>query len=214
MEISQSFDSTILTHFCTATGQPVLVGDEPIKEKLICLAQYFAPEAEFTVGTVYPGITKPEDLRKHPDKSLEFSAHERMYFASRKGGEGLRDSVMDDPSLGAAYGSNIFTPLKFLTEVKHVNVLVVDWKTGENARVVDPKTGEKKDAIPRDIALQLVGEGDGRIDNGLNRELGNAKNTQFQFRGGIKQQENYPVNQFFKGTMAPLDLKKRYCCAG
>ncbi|HEY9693716.1 MAG TPA: hypothetical protein V6D15_16040 [Oculatellaceae cyanobacterium] len=192
-----------LTHFCTKTGKPILVNGEVIAEEITCLAEYFCPSATYAVGRVYEGMTTSEDLRQHQGLSLEFSHHDRFFFMSEK----LRDEMMDEPSLGAAYGSNFFTPLEYLEELSNIKVLVVDWQTGENGAIRDPVTEQVRDRLSRDLALQLVGEGDGRIDNRLHSALGNAANTQFQFRAGIKKQANCSANQFLKGTMAPLDLK-------
>ncbi|QIR37259.1 hypothetical protein HCG51_11400 [Tolypothrix sp. PCC 7910] len=164
----------ILEHFCTKTGKPIIVNDKPIVETIKhCLAEYFAPNATFKLGTVYPALTTEQDLQQFTEQGLklEFAADDRFYFMD----EPLREKIFDQPHFGAAYGSNMFTPCQSFKEFKNLHVLVVDASTGENGGILSP-----------DKAIKLVGDGDGKIDVRLHEELGNAAQTPFQTRFGIK----------------------------
>jgi hypothetical protein len=194
-----------LEHFCTKTGKPIIANDEPITERIEhCLAEYFAPNATFKLGTVYQGLTTEADLRSFEKQglTLEFAADRRFYFMDSR----LREKVFDQPHFGAAYGSNLFTPCKSLEERENLRVLVVDASTGENGGV-----------MPNSEAIALVGDGDGKIDAKLHTSLGNAEATPFQTRFGIKERRaGLDVNdrnqpkvetwQLGKGTFAPRDL--------
>lgn len=102
----------------------------------------------------------------------------------------LRSNIFDQPHFGAAYGSNMFTPCKSFEEREKLRVLVVDAITGENGNI-----------LPKEEAIKLVGDGDGKIDKKLHESLGNISNTPFQTRFGIKSRqtgldpdESTPIN--------------------
>ncbi|RAM48030.1 MAG: hypothetical protein C6Y22_30085 [Hapalosiphonaceae cyanobacterium JJU2] len=193
-----------LENFCTKTGKPIIIDGKPITEKIEhCLAEYFAPNATFKLGTVYAGLTKQDGLKKFVSQglSLQFAADHRFYFMDQP----LREQIFDAPHFGAAYGSNMFTPCKSFSERKNLRVLVVDANTGENGGV-----------MPNDKAIKLVGDGDGKIDAALHASLGNIEATAFQTRFGIKERrigldaKSATINtwQIGKGTFAPRDLSK------
>lgn len=185
-----------LQHFCTKTGKPITVEGQPVAETIQhCVAEYLAPDAQFSVGTVYPGLTTPDDLTKHAEKSLEFTHKDRFFFSDTP----LRDLVFDRASFGAAYGSLLFSSCQNFQEFSNLRVLVVDDETGECGGVLPPEK-----------ALQLVGDGDGRIDAQLHEALEIPSGTQFQVRGAIKAQPDSGVKatQLIKGTLAPLDLSQ------
>jgi hypothetical protein len=196
-----------LEHFCTKTGKPIIANGEPITERIEhCLAEYFAPNATFKLGTVYQGLTTETDLKQFTSQglTLQFAADRRFYFMD----EGLREKIFDQPHFGAAYGSNLFTPCKSFSSRENLRVLVVDANTGENGGV-----------MPNSQAIKLVGDGDGKIDARLHASLGNAELTPFQTRFGIKERragldinnENRPqikTWQLGKGTFAPRDLSQ------
>lgn len=191
-----------LEHFCTKTGKPIIADGQPVTDTIDhCLAEYFAPNATFKIGVVYQGLTTEEDLKKHSGLSLQFAADDRFFFMD----ETLREKIFDQPHFGAAYGSNMFTPLKSFEERENLRVLVVDASTGENGGI-----------MPNAEAIKLVGDGDGKIDTKLHESLGNTPQTPFQTRFGIKSRqqglepdENAPITktwQLGKGTFAPRDL--------
>ena len=191
-----------LEHFCTKTGKPIVADGKPVTETIDhCLAEYFAPNATYKIGVVYPDLTTEEDLKQFEGLNLQFSADDRFYFMD----EELRDKLMDQPHFGAAYGSNIFTPCKSFGERENLRVLVVEASTGENGGV-----------IPNEVAIKLVGDGDGKIDQGLHESLGNEPKTPFQTRFGIKERHSgldpdgtKPKSetwQLGKGTFAPRNL--------
>jgi hypothetical protein len=193
-----------LEHFCTKTNQPIIVDGQPVTETIEhCLAAYFAPDATYKIGAVYPGITTEADLQNLQTQglTLQFASDDRFYFMD----EQLREKVFDQAHFGAAYGSNMFTPCQSFAEIKGLRVLVVDAATGENGGIISNQE-----------AIKLVGDGDGKIDVLTHEALGNAENTPFQTRFGIKSrqpglepQEDTPVNQTWqvgKGTFAPRDL--------
>jgi hypothetical protein len=193
-----------LEHFCTQTGKPIIADGKPVTDTIDhCLAEYFAPNATFKIGVVYQGLTTEEDLKKHSGLSLQFAADERFFFMD----ETLREKMFDQPHFGAAYGSNMFTPLKRFEERENLRVLVVDAATGENGGI-----------MPNTEAIKLVGDGDGKIDAKLHESLGNTPQTPFQTRFGIKSRqqglepdENAPITktwQLGKGTFAPRDLSQ------
>jgi len=179
-----------LKHFDTKLKQ-----DTGIEEKINnTLAEYLYSNVEFAIGTVYPGATTPQDLGEHEGKTLQFASGERMYFASDSK---ARDRVYPNASDGAAYGSLLFTPCKDFKELQNLRILVVDDATGEN--------GGK---LPKDVAKNLVGDCYGKISLDLAEELTGSINTPFQFRLGIKEQEESPVARIAKGTLAPAPLDK------
>lgn len=194
-----------LEHFCTKTGKSIIVDGKPLTETIEhCLAEYFAPNQSFKLGTVYQESTTESDLRRFFEQglSLEFAADDRFYFMN----EALREKIFDQPHFGAAYGSNMFTPCKSFGERENLRVLVVDANTGENGGV-----------IPTEEAIKLVGDGDGKIHNQLHEDLGNQPQTPFQTRFGIKQRQqglepnSGSINQIWqlgKGTFAPRDLSR------
>lgn len=194
-----------LEHFCTKTGLPIVVDGQPVTETIEhCLAEYFAPNATFKLGTVYPRLTTDTDLKQFENQglTLQFAADDRFYFMD----EQLRQKMFDAPHFGAAYGSNMFTPCKSFSQRENLRVLVVDASTGENGGV-----------MPNNEAVKLVGDGDGKIDANLHELLGNSATTPFQTRFGIKERraglnaddETKPkveTWQLGKGTFAPRDL--------
>ncbi|MBE9216275.1 hypothetical protein IQ247_27045, partial [Plectonema cf. radiosum LEGE 06105] len=193
-----------LSHFCTKTGKPIIADNEPITERIEhCLAEYFAPNATFKLGTVYQGLTTEEDLKQFTPLglTLQFAADNRFYFMD----EELREKIFDQPHFGAAYGSNMFTPCQSFSERENLRVLVVDAETGENGGV-----------MPNSETIKLVGDGDGKIDAALHQSLGNEQATPFQTRFGIKERGagldiNNDINktwQLGKGTFAPRDLSQ------
>lgn len=193
-----------LEHFCTKTGKPIIADGQPVTDTIDhCLAEYFAPNATFKIGVVYQGLTTEEDLKKHSGLNLQFAADDRFFFMD----ETLREKIFDQPHFGAAYGSNMFTPLKQLEERENLRVLVVNASTGENGGI-----------MPNTEALKLVGDGDGKIDAKLHESLGNISQTPFQTRFGIKSRqqglepdENATITktwQLGKGTFAPRDLSQ------
>lgn len=106
-----------LEHFCTKTGKSIIVDGKPLTETIEhCLAEYFAPNATFKLGTVYQESTTEADLRKFKEQglSLEFAADDRFYFMD----EALREKIFDQPHFGAAYGSNCLPPAKALGNVR------------------------------------------------------------------------------------------------
>lgn len=193
-----------LEHFCTKTGKPIIADGQPVTDTIDhCLAEYFAPNATFKIGVVYQGLTTEEDLKKHSGLSLQFAADDRFFFMD----ETLREKMFDQPHFGAAYGSNMFTPLKQFEERENLRVLVVNASTGENGGI-----------MPNAEAIKLVGDGDGKIDAKLHESLGSTAQTPFQTRFGIKSRqqglepdENATITktwQLGKGTFAPRDLSQ------
>ncbi|MCL1474673.1 hypothetical protein [Argonema antarcticum] len=193
-----------LEHFCTKTGKPIVVDGQAVTEIIEhCLAEYLAPNATFKIGAVYSSVTTEADLQKFNEQglTLQFASDDRFYFMDKE----LRSNIFDQPHFGAAYGSNMFTPCKSFEEREKLKVLVVDASTGENG-----------DILTKEEAIKLIGDGDGKIDKRLHESLGNASNTPFQTRFGIKARqvgldpdESTPVNgtwQLGKGTFAPRDL--------
>lgn len=195
-----------LEHFCTKTGKPIVVDGQQVTETIEhCLAEYFAPNATFKIGAVYSSVTTEADLQKFKEQglTLQFASDDRFYFMETQ----LREKIFDQPHFGAAYGSNMFTPCKSFEEREKLRVLVVDASTGENGGI-----------LPKEEAIKLVGDGDGKIDKRLHESLGNVPNTPFQTRFGIKARqvgldpdESTPVNetwQLGKGIFAPRDLSQ------
>ncbi len=186
--------SIALEYFCTKTGKPIEVDGKPLIETLEnTAAEYlYGNDVKWSIGIVYPGISTEDDLTKHQDKYLQFSKKDRLYFSDKPG---LRSQIFDEPHFGAAYGSLLFGECEYFSEVEDIKVLVVDDETGECGR-----------ALPKEQALLLVGDGDGRIDHKLHEQLGNIPFTQFQVRGIIKSQQGINANQAIKGTLAPINL--------
>ncbi|WP_414622825.1 hypothetical protein [Calothrix sp. CCY 0018] len=186
--------SIALEYFCTKTGKPIEVDGKPLIETLEnTAAEYlYGNDVKWSIGIVYPGISTEDDLTKHQDKYLQFSKKDRLYFSDKSG---LRLQIFDEPHFGAAYGSLLFGECEYFAEVEDIKVLVVDDETGECGGV-----------LPKEQALLLVGDGDGRIDHKLHEQLGNITSTQFQVRGIIKSQEGINANQTIKGTLAPVNL--------
>ena len=178
-----------LTHFDTKTKQ-----DIGIKQNLQnCLAQYLFPDTKFSIGIAYPEATVCEDLEQgYEGMSLQFSSGEKMYFADNPN---VRSLLYPNSSDGAAYPLP-FTPCLSFHELSNVRVLVIDDITGENGNITAP-----------DDAKNLVGDCKGLIDkdfavaNGINQRA-------FQFRIGIRPQEESPVMRIAKGTLAPSRLSK------
>lgn len=177
-----------LNHFDTKTKQ-----DTQIQEKLEnTLAEYLFPGVEFSIGTAYPKATVPHDLQEHNKMTLQFSAGKRMFFASDST---IRDSLYPNPSDGAAYPLP-FTPCRTFHTIRNVRILVIDDATGENGGV-----------IANSDAKKLVGDCKGLIDRNF-AALNNIEPRAFQFRLGIRPQEESLVMRIAKGTLAPARLNK------
>ena len=179
-----------LKHFDSKLKQ-----DTGTEEKLNnTLAEYLYPDVEFAIGTVYPGITTATDLGEHEGKTLQFASGERMFFASDTN---VRERVYPNASDGAAYGSLLFTSCRDFSSLQNLRILVVDDVTGENGGF-----------LPKDVAINLVGDCKGLISLDLAEELTGNINTPFQFRLGVKEQEESSVARIAKGTLAPAALDK------
>jgi hypothetical protein len=177
-----------LNHFDTKTKQYT-----GIQEKLEnALAEYLFPGVEFSIGTAYPEVTVPSDLQEHDGMTLQFSAVRRMFFASDPT---IRDSLYPNPSDGAAYPLP-FTPCQSFHELQNVRILVVDDVTGDNGGV-----------IANDDAKKLVGDCKGLIDKDF-ATRNNVGARAFQFRLGIRPQDESPVMRIAKGTLTPARFDK------
>ncbi len=178
-------------HFDTKTGQNLDI-QETFKNTV---AEYLFRGTTFTLGTVYEGDkTTEEELQRFEDKSLQFANGKKFYFADD---DTVRDQLFPTASDGAAYGSLPFTPCQQFTEVENIRVLVIDDETGENNADLDPE-----------YAKTLVGDCYCRIDNNLHQQVQGEENTPFQFRLGIKVQQDSPVARIAKGTVSPMDLSQ------
>jgi hypothetical protein len=169
-----------LNHFDTKTKQYPGI-QEQLKKTL---AEYLFPGVEFSIGTAYPEITIPSDLQEHDGMTLQFSAGRRTFFASDPT---IRDSLYPNPSDGAAYPLP-FTPCQSFHELQNLRILVVDDVTGENRGV-----------IANDDAKKLVGDCKGLIDKGF-ATANNIEARAFQFRLGIRPQEESPVMRIANGN--------------
>jgi hypothetical protein len=177
-----------LNHFDTKTKQ-----ETGIEEKLEnTLAEYLFPDVEFSIGTAYPEATIPEDLQEYKEKTLQFSAGKRMFFASDST---IREQLYPNPSDGAAYPLP-FTPCRSFQELANVRILVVDDVTGENG-----------DIIANTDARKLVGDCKGLINRSFALS-NNIDGRAFQFRLGIKPQVESKVMRIAKGTLAPAQLDR------
>ncbi|MGB3653435.1 MAG: hypothetical protein WBA41_19750, partial [Rivularia sp. (in: cyanobacteria)] len=179
-----------LNQFDTKTKQNT--GIEQKLDKI--LAQYLFPNTKFSIGIAYPDATIPEDLEEDLDGigSLQFSSGTRMFFADNPN---VRSLLYPNPSDGAAYPLP-FTPCQSFHELRDVRVLVIDDITGENG-----------DVIAANDALRMVGDCKGLID----RDFAISNNIQpraFQFRLGVKPQQESRVMRIAKGTLAPIRLDK------
>ena len=173
-----------LSHFDTKLRQDLQL-QEPIKH---CLAEYLFPDAQFALGEINPQTVKVKDLRDYQGMSLQFSARKRLYFSDRP----LRDLLYPNPSDGAAYGSLPFTPCQNFSQISQARVLIIDDNTGENNGI-----------LPQEQAKKLVGDCHGKLSLALAEQLTGKKNAPFQFRLGIRPQENCKVYRIAKGTLAP-----------
>ena len=173
-------------HFNTLTRQNLDI-QESIKNSL---AEYLFPNTEFAIGSIYQDITIPEHLDKYQDKTLQFTSGERMYF----GNDQVRELLYPNLSDGSAYGSLVFTPCQSFEEI-NARVLIVDDETGANGGIMPPET-----------AKEIVGDCYGRISSEIAEKLTGVDNTPFQFRLGIKPQEENSVYRIAKGTLAPAKL--------
>ncbi|RUS96609.1 hypothetical protein DSM106972_086320 [Dulcicalothrix desertica PCC 7102] len=177
-----------LNHFDTKTNL-----NTGIQEKLEnTLAEYLFPGVEFSIGTAYTEATIPSDLQEHNGMTLQFSAGSRMFFANDPT---IRDSLYPNPSDGAAYPLP-FTPCRTFHSLRNVRILVIDDTTGENGGV-----------IANSDARKLVGDCKGLIDKTF-AASNNIEPRAFQFRLGIRPQEESPVMRIAKGTLAPAKLDK------
>ncbi len=173
-------------HFDTLTRQNLDV-EENIKNSL---AEYLFPDTEFAIGSIYQDISVVEHLDTYQDKTLQFASGERMYFADSK----VRSLVYPNGSDGVSYGSLIFTPCQSFQEI-NARVLIVNDETGANGGMMPPET-----------AKEIVGDCYGRIDLKTAEKLTGIDDTPFQFRLGIKPQEESTVYRIGKGTLAPASL--------
>ena len=173
-------------HFDSLTRQDLGI-TENIKNSL---AEYLFPDAEFAIGSIYQDISIPEHLNQYKDKTLQFASGERMYFSNDE----VRRLLYLKPSDAAAYGSLVFTPCQSFKEVE-ARILIIDDETGLNGGIMPPET-----------AKELVGDCYGKIDLKTAEKLTGIDNTPFQFRLGIKAQEESPVYRIGKGTLAPTPL--------
>ena len=180
-----------LSHFDTKLKQDLKV-QEPIKNSM---AEYLFPDAKFAIGEINPekvvdAVARrvAKDLGTYQGMNLELANGKRMYFSDKP----VREAVYPNPSDGAAYGSLLFTPSQKFSELKKVRVLIVDDLTGENGEI-----------LPREDAKRLVGDCYGKISPTLAQELTDKENTPFQFRLGMKPQEENPVHRIGKGTLSP-----------
>ena len=180
-----------IQHFDTKTGKIIDVAETFNNT----VAEYLFPDTKFELGTVYEGNkTTEKELQRFSDKSLQFANGNKFYFADRSD---VREQLFPTASDGAAYGSLPFTPCQEFTEVENISVLVIDDETGENNANLDPE-----------YAKTLVGDCYCRIDNNLHQQVKGRENIPFQFRLGIKAQENSPVARIAKGTVSPMDLRQ------
>ncbi len=176
-----------LPHFHTKLRKPLEEADN-IEH---CLAEYLFPDTEFALGVVYPEGTQAEDLTVYEDKSLQFSSGERMYFAD----ENVGKKLYPKPSDRAAYGNLPFTPCQSVKEIQ-AKILIVDDQTGENGHF-----------FGKDTAKKWFGDCFGRISKHLCDELTGQAGRPFQFRLGIKPQQECSVYRIAKGTLAPTVLE-------
>jgi hypothetical protein len=175
-----------IQHFDTRTQKKL-----DIKESFKnTVAEYLFPDTTFTLGTVYDKTT-PEELRRVENQTLEFTNGKKFYWADAP----VRERLFPNASDGAAYGSLVFTSCLNFTEVENVRVLVIDHETGENPLGLDPQEAKK-----------LVGDCWCRSDPSLHERVGGKDNKPFQFRLGIRPQENSPVARIAKGTVCPIAL--------
>ena len=178
----------ILNHFDTKTKQ-----NTGIQERLEnTLAEYLFDGAEFSIGTAYPEATVASDLTEHNGMTLQFSAGKRMFFANNSN---LRSLLYPNPSDGAAYPLP-FTSCQTFHEFRNARILVIDDVTGNSGGVIAPSNAKK-----------LVGDCKGLIDCNF-AKANNIKPRAFQFRLGMKPQEESPVMRIAKGTLAPANLDK------
>ncbi|WP_052055922.1 hypothetical protein [Myxosarcina sp. GI1] len=175
-----------INHFDTLTRQDFNL-DEKIENSL---AEYLFPDTNFSIGSVHQNITTSEQLENYEDKTLQFASGERLYFANRE----VRSLIYPNQSDGAAYGSLVFTPCQSLEEID-ARVLVIDDETGVNGGIMPPEK-----------AKQLVGDCYGKISLEMAEKLTGLDNTPFQYRLGIKPQEENSVHRIAKGTLAPAKL--------
>ncbi|MGB3756504.1 MAG: hypothetical protein WBA07_09050 [Rivularia sp. (in: cyanobacteria)] len=178
----------ILNHFDTKTKQ-----NTGIKEKLEnTLAEYLFDGAEFNIGTAYPEATVASDLTQHNGMTLQFCAGKRMFFANDSN---LRSLLYPNPSDGAAYPLP-FTSCQTFHELRNARILVIDDITGDSGGIIAPSNAKK-----------LVGDCKGLIDSNF-AKANSIEPSAFQFRLGIKPQEESPVMRIAKGTLAPANLDK------
>lgn len=178
----------ILNHFDTKTKQ-----NTGIQEKLEnTLAEYLFNGAEFSIGTAYPEATVASDLTQNNGRTLQFSAGKRMFFANDTN---LRSLLYPNPSDGAAYPLP-FTSCQTFHEFRNARILVIDDITGDSGGIIAPSNAKK-----------LVGDCKGLIDSNF-AKANSIKRSVFQFRIGIKPQEESPVMRIAKGTLAPANLDK------
>jgi hypothetical protein len=72
--------------------------------------------------------------------------------------------------------------------------------------VIDDTTGENNGILPTEQAKRLVGDCHGKMSLSLAEQLTERKNVPFQFRLGIKPQEESSVYRIAKGTLAPVGV--------
>ncbi|MDJ0747179.1 MAG: hypothetical protein QNJ32_28085 [Xenococcaceae cyanobacterium MO_167.B27] len=173
-------------HFDTLTRQDLDI-EESIKNSL---AEYLFPDTKFAIGSIYQDISIPEHLNQYEDKTLQFASGERMFFADSS----VRSLVYPRESDGSSYGSLVFTPCQSFQEV-NAKVLIINDETGANGGIMPPET-----------AKEIVGDCYGKVSSEIAEKLTGVDNTPFQFRLGIKPQEESSVYRIGKGTLAPAAL--------
>jgi hypothetical protein len=179
-----------INHFDTKTGKDLEI-TETIKNTL---AEYLFPETNWRVGAVYDGYTTAEELKRFGQWKLQLTnGEDRFYFADQS----VRSEIFPNNSDGKSYGSLCFTEAKSFVELQKARVLIINHETGENGIGLDPEQ-----------AKRLVGDCWCRIDRAVHPLVGGKDRTPFQFRLGIKAQNNSPVARIAKGTFCPGDLSQ------
>jgi hypothetical protein len=187
-----------LKHFDTKSGKNLDI-EENVENSL---AEYFFPDTEFDVGTIHTW-SSPEDLEKeHEGKKIQFAAQGRGYYAS----DDVRYEVFNNDSEALIRSKLLFTPCA-PTELKKQGIEGFQELTNVRILVVDEKTGSNGGMMPPDVAKKLVGDCHGKVTPDLAEKLTGRRDTPFQYRMGVKPQEENPDGyQVRKGTLAPANL--------
>ncbi len=152
------------------------------------VAEYLSPQAKFLVGDIDEKKIKLQDLREYRGMKLSFASSQRMFFSDSDLAEKLYPEVSDR----VKYGGLPFTGNRSFHELKNLRVLIVDHETGENGGIITNKRAQK-----------LVGDGAGKISPLICSDLIGDRRTPFQYRMGIKPQQDSKVYRIGKGTLAP-----------